>query len=68
MIAPHFIKTLGYLISTVSVALLGIVSWKSASKDPLLAACLIVGMISSIVGMVLRWSSYALEKHHGGNG
>ena len=68
MIAPHFIKTLGYLVSTVSVALLGIVSWKSASKDPLLAACLIVGMISSIVGMVLRWSSYALEKHHGANG
>jgi hypothetical protein len=68
MIAPHFLKTLGYLISTVSVLLLGIVSWKSASQNPLLLACLIGGMVSSIIGMVLRWSSYALEKKRGGNG
>lgn len=68
MIAPHFIKTLGYMISTVSVLLLGVVSWKSASKDPVLLACLIGGMTSSIIGMALRWSSYALEKHRGGIG
>ena len=68
MIAPHFLKTLGYLISTGSVLLLGVVSWKSASQNPLLLACLIGGMVSSIIGMMLRWSSYALEKHRGGIG
>jgi len=32
---------LGYLISTVSVVLLGIVAWQSASHDWLLLSCLI---------------------------
>jgi len=68
MIAPHFLKSLGYLISTGSVLLLGVVSWKSASQGPLLLACLIGGMVSSILGMVLRWSSYTLEKKRGGTG
>jgi hypothetical protein len=68
MIAPHFLKSLGYLVSTGSVLLLGMVSWKSASQSPLLLACLIGGMASSILGMVLRWSSYALEKKRGGTG
>jgi hypothetical protein len=66
MIAPHFIKTIGYLVSTVSVALLAIVSWKSASQDPILAACLIGGAAASILGMALRWLSYVLEKYRGG--
>jgi hypothetical protein len=66
MIAPYVIKTLGYLISTISVMLLAAVSWKSASKEPVLLACLIGGAATSILGMVLRWTSYALEKHRGG--
>jgi hypothetical protein len=65
VIAPQFIKTVGYLVSTVSVILLAIVSWQTASKQPLLMACLIGGAASSIVGMFLRWASYALEKHRG---
>ena len=68
MIAPHFLKSLGYLISVVSVLLLGAVSWKSASEHPLTLACLIGGMATSIVGMALRWSSYVIEKHRGGSG
>jgi hypothetical protein len=56
------IKTTGYLISTLSVILLGVVSWKSASKEPLLTACLLVGMATSITGMFLRWLSYQLEE------
>jgi hypothetical protein len=56
------IKPLGYLVSSVSVILLGTVSWKSASSDPVLTACLIGGMATSIVGMALRWLSYRLEK------
>jgi len=68
LIAPHFIKSLGYLISTASVILLGIVSWQSASKETFLTICLIVGAATSIIGMALRWSSYVLEKHRGGSG
>ena len=65
MIAPHFIKTCGYIISTVSVALLGFVSWQSASKHTALLVCLILGMASSMAGMFLRWLSYVLEEHRG---
>lgn len=65
MIAAHFIKTCGYLISVASVALLGFVSWQSASQHPLLKLCLIAGMATSVLGMFLRWLSYALEEHRG---
>jgi hypothetical protein len=56
------IKTVGYSISVVSVILLAVVSWKSASSDPLLACCLFGGASTSIVGMSLRWWSYELEE------
>jgi len=65
MIAPHFIKTCGYIVSTASVGLLGFVSWHSTSQHPLLRLCLILGMAASNVGMFLRWLSYALEEHRG---
>ena len=55
-------KGLGYLISTVSVVLLGIVAWQSASRDPLLLICLIGGMASSVLGMSLRWISHRIEQ------
>jgi len=67
MMAPYFLKSLGYAISTLSVLLLATVSWQSASKAPFLAVCLVGGAATSIVGMALRWSSYALEKRRGGN-
>ena len=53
-------KGLGYLVSTLSVMLLGIVAWKGASADPLLLACLIAGMAASVAGMSLRWLSHRL--------
>ena len=59
---PYTIKTSGYLVSTLSVILLAIPAWKSASTNPLLMACLAGGMIASITGMALRWWSYRLEK------
>lgn len=49
------IKSVGYLISMVSVVLLAIVSWHSAQKQPLLAAALLVGAATSMTGMGLRW-------------
>jgi len=62
MIRPAVIKTSGYLISSVSVMLLGVVSWKSASEKPVLLACLIGGMLLSILGMICRWISYQMEE------
>lgn len=52
----------GYLISTASVALLGAVSWKSAAHEPLMLACLVLGMLLSIAGMMLRWRSHRLDQ------
>jgi len=62
MKTDNLIKTSGYAVSTLSVVLLGIVSFKSASEHPLLLACLIGGMATSIVGMGLRWLSYQMDK------
>jgi hypothetical protein len=55
-------KGLGYLVSTLSVVLLGIVAWKSASQDQTLLLCLIGGMATSITGMAFRWTSHRLEQ------
>lgn len=55
-------KGLGYSVSTLSVLLLGIVTWRSASEQPLLLACLLLGMAASILGMTLRWLSHRIEQ------
>lgn len=55
-------KGLGYLVSAISVILLRIVAWKSASEQPLLFACLILGMIASVAGMTLRWISHRIDQ------
>lgn len=55
-------KGLGYLISTISVFLLAVVSWKSASEHPWLLTCLIAGMAASVLGMTLRWVSHRIEQ------
>lgn len=61
-ISPHALKGVGYVISTMSVILLAVVSWKSASQDPMLAICLFAGAATSVIGMCCRWTSYAIEK------
>lgn len=55
-------KGLGYLVSSLSVLLLGITAWKSASEHPLLLACLIGGMAASLAGMGLRWISHRIDQ------
>ncbi|HVQ07922.1 MAG TPA: hypothetical protein VMS43_05765 [Allosphingosinicella sp.] len=55
-------KGFGYLLSTISVFLLGVVSWKSASEHPWLLACLIAGIAASVLGMSLRWISHRIEQ------
>lgn len=61
-LAPAIIKSAGYLISIVSVGLLGAVSWKSATHEPFLRWALIFGMVFSVLGMILRWISYQIEE------
>jgi hypothetical protein len=56
------LKGAGYLTSTGSVALLAAVSWKSASQNPWLMACLVAGVLLSIAGMMLRWRSHRLDQ------
>jgi hypothetical protein len=56
------IKTAGYLISSLSVILLGVASWSGLEDKPLLRLCLVAGMVASIAGMACRWVSY--EKDH----
>jgi hypothetical protein len=56
------LKGAGYLTSTASVMLLGAVSWKSATEKPLLMGCLVLGMLLSVAGMMLRWRSHRLDQ------
>jgi len=56
-------KGAGYLTSTVSVILLAIVALKGAKEDPVLLACLILGALTSMTGMGLRWRSHRIEQH-----
>jgi hypothetical protein len=58
---PESIKTTGYLVSCVSVALLGWAAYPGAEKAGL-TAVLVAGLAASVVGMGLRWRSYELER------
>lgn len=55
-------KACGYLISTLSVALLGFVAWDGAKDDPALIGALLLGMFLSVVGMAVRFVSHLREK------
>ncbi|RYG90216.1 MAG: hypothetical protein EON59_00380 [Alphaproteobacteria bacterium] len=59
-------KGLGYLTSTASVLLLGAVSLKAAQESALLMACLLLGVITAILGMCLRWRSHRIEQREKG--
>lgn len=56
------LKTAGYLISTISVLLLGAVAWTGTAEHPAMRILLILGMATSIAGMFLRWLSYRHEQ------
>jgi hypothetical protein len=56
------LKTAGYLISTISVLLLGAVAWTGTAEHPAMRILLILGMSTSIAGMFLRWLSYRGEQ------
>ena len=56
------LKTIGYFISVISVLLLGAAAWRTASQDETLLLCLVGGMIGSVIGMLLRWTSHILDQ------
>jgi hypothetical protein len=58
---PGLIKTIGYLVSCISVTLLGVAAFPGAEKAGL-APVLFAGMATSIAGMGLRWLSYEIEE------
>ena len=55
-------KGVGYLISSVSVFLLGIVAWPGPGDPPWHAAAVLLGMALSIVGMGVRFMSHRKDR------
>ena len=55
-------KGFGYLVSTLSVFLLGIVAWPKPDEPSWKAAVIVVGMATSIIGMGFRYLSHRKEK------
>jgi hypothetical protein len=51
-------KALGYLISIVSVFLLGVIAWPKAGEPWWHMPVLIVGMAISIIGMACRYKAH----------
>ncbi len=68
-VQANILKSIGYLISTVSVILLGVVAWASIGDDKGLRLALVLGVLASIAGMLLRWLSYQVrEKEEASSG
>jgi hypothetical protein len=55
-------KGLGYLISIVSVFLLGAIAWPKPGDPAWHVQILVVGMATSIIGMVCRYKAHRDEK------
>lgn len=60
--SSRMFKTSGYVISTLSVILLAIVAWKGAKDDPILVALLIIGALTSVIGMIMRWIAFLRDE------
>lgn len=59
--SPFFLKTTGYVVSSFSVLALGVAAWPGAADAGLLP-WLALGMVAAVAGMLLRWTSYYLDK------
>ncbi|HVH49482.1 MAG TPA: hypothetical protein VM760_06340 [Sphingomicrobium sp.] len=55
-------KGLGYLVSTLSVLLLGLVAWPGPDEPQWKAAVLVAGMAASVIGMFLRFLSHRKQE------
>ena len=56
------LKGLGYLISSVSVVLLGVVAWPGPDEPPWHAVAVLLGMVLSILGMGVRFMSHRKDR------
>jgi hypothetical protein len=56
------VNALGYLISTISVFMLGVAAWPRAGDPPEQMWFVIGGMMASIVGMFLRYLSHRKQQ------
>ena len=56
------LQGLGYLISSVSVAFLGAVAWPGADEPQWHAWAVVIGMITSVLGMSVRFMSHLRDK------
>ena len=55
-------KSLGYLVSTLSVLLLGVVAWPQPGEPRAKMWLVLGGMATSIVGMFLRYLSHRQDE------
>lgn len=55
-------KGLGYLVSIVSVLMLGAIAWPTAHEPAWHEPVLIAGMAASILGMAFRYYSHRLQQ------
>ena len=58
------LQGLGYLISSVSVGLLGVVAWPGPDEPQWHAWAVGIGMATSILGMGLRYLSHLRDKRN----
>jgi hypothetical protein len=56
------LKGLGYLISSVSVILLGVVAWPGPDEPNWHAVAVLLGMVLSILGMAVRFMSHQQDR------
>jgi hypothetical protein len=56
------LKGLGYLISSVSVGFLGAVAWPGPGEPQWHGWAVIIGMATSVLGMLVRFRSHQLDR------
>jgi uncharacterized membrane protein YhhN len=56
------LQGLGYLVSTVSVVLLGVAAWPKPGDPPEKLWLILAGMVTSIAGMFLRFLAHRKQK------
>ena len=56
------LKGPGYLISSVSVVLLGVVAWPAPDEPAWHAVAVLLGMVLSIFGMGVRFMSHRKDR------
>ncbi len=61
----YAVKSAGYVISSVSVFLLGVVAWEAADET-WMRVLVVAGAAASILGMILRWITYREDKRQRG--